>query len=294
MNFLQASFGIVATIPPSRVRAVELGSWDDFNIRFSIIGMDGCGTTSARGNLGLHPELGFSASQNSKLYEDTFFTWTISYYLIPPKPLLKQWLDFNQAKRRSASLLGLYNAIIWRHPMARLALYQMKLRPLLVVCSPARWLSSSIINYENRTPQSVTVKDLIENDRWTDLAVRHLKEWRRLFGERLLVIHQEALLQRETYDTVCAFLGVSPMPSSAKLGRFKVHGTNWRSGLCRSTDQVLLEKLNQRLRPQVSATEQLLRESYQTVPPSLWQAQGHCTGKPARACRVASRDVPCE
>ena len=292
--YLYEAYGIPAAIPRSSVLLVELGAWDDFNIHFAIVGVDGCGTTSFRGNLGLHEQVEFSASQIEELYEDTFFTWRLAYYLLPPKFLQRRWLNFNEQRRQSTTLLGLYNALVWRHPMARLALHQMSTRPLMIVCSPARWLASTIVNFHNRTPGSVAVPDLIDAASWSALAVRHLDEWRRLFGDRLLVIHQEALLQRDTYDAVTSFLGLSPLPIDAKLGRFKVRGTSWRSGLCRSRDHALLEQLNGLLQPQALAIEQLLQGSGQAVPPSLWQVQGHCSSKPARTCSFMSREIPCE
>ena len=125
-DYVSNYMGFQAEIAPHHIRFTELGSWKDFNIQFAVIGLDHCGTTSARMNLGLHPEVEFSKSQVSALFEDTFFTWGLSWSLLPPRYLQKGWLEFNDARRqRSSSVLGIHNAILWRHSVARLALRQM-------------------------------------------------------------------------------------------------------------------------------------------------------------------------
>ena len=287
-EFLSDFMGVRAELNPARMHRVELGSWEDFQIQFAIIGLDGCGTTSACRNLGLHPQIKFSESQIPQLFEDTFFTWYLTWYLLPPKHLQRHWLGHNKALQRSASAFGIYNAILWEHPLSRLALHHMNARPVLVVCSPARWLASRLVR--SRSSESVSAADMIREIDHS--AVSHLKEWRRLFGERLLVIHQDTLLQRETYDAVSAFLGLGPLPAATKvLGRFQVRGQHWKSALCRSTDQVLLDRLNRTLRPLMLTTAQLLLQSHQDVPSSHWQLQGHCSQK--LVCPSVSRDEAC-
>lgn len=288
-DYVSNYMGFPAEIPPHRMRFMELSCWEDFNIKFAVIGLDHCGTTSARMNLGLHPEVEFSKSQVSSLFEDTFFTWGLSWYLLPPRHLQKAWLEFNDARRQSSSsVLGIHNAILWRHSVARLALRQMNARPLLIVCSPARRIASIAMLRHMR--ETVTVADLIR-DVDADVAsmsIPHLKEWRRLFGELLLVIHQEALMEIDTYNMVLALLGLDPMPAGTSLGRFHVSSHHWKSRLCHSEDQALLLQLNRTLRPWLIASQQLLQQSSQSVPSSLWQLQGHCKDGPDSQLKVSS------
>ncbi|CAE7791189.1 unnamed protein product [Symbiodinium sp. CCMP2456] len=293
-DYVSNYMGFQAEIPPQRMKCAELSSWKDFNIQFAVIGLDHCGTTSARMNLGLHPEVEFSKSQVSSLFEDTFFTWGLKWSLLPPRYLQKGWLEFNDARRqRSSSVLGIHNAILWSHSVARLALRQMNARPLLIICSPARRLSSmAMLGHmgASQGPETVTVADLIR-DAEADVAsmsIAHLKEWRRLFGDLLLVIHQEALMEIDTYNRVFPLLGLGPMPAGISLGRFHVSSHHWKSRLCHSKDQALLHQLNRTLRPWMIASHQLLQQSSQDIPSSLWQLQGHCNDGPDSRLKVSS------
>ena len=120
-DYISNFVGFQAEIPPHSMHFVELASWEEFNIQIAVVGLDHCGTTSARMNLGLHPKVDFSTSQVPLLLEDTFFTWAIAWHLLPPKYLQKHWLEFNNARRQSSSsVLGLHNAVLWKHSIARL------------------------------------------------------------------------------------------------------------------------------------------------------------------------------
>ena len=286
-DYISNFVGFQAEIPPHRMRFVELTSWEEFNIQFAVVGLDHCGTTSARMNLGLHPKVEFSTSQVPMLLEDTFFTWAIAWHLLPPKHLQKHWLEFNNARRQSlSSVLGLHNAVLWKHSIARLAVHQMNARPVLIVCSPARRLASTVMLHHSRTAETVTVDDLI---RWADVdSIPHLRDWRRLFGERLVVIHQDQLMERQTYDMVSALLGLGPLPAGAPLSRFHVSGHHWKSSLCQSKDHASLRQLNRTLRPWMIANQQLLQQSNQDTPSSIWQVQGHCFDRPASLLKIST------
>ena len=95
-DYISNFVGFQAEIPPHSMHFVELASWEEFNIQIAVVGLDHCGTTSARMNLGLHPKVDFSTSQVPLLLEDTFFTWAIAWHLLPPKYLQKHWLEFNK------------------------------------------------------------------------------------------------------------------------------------------------------------------------------------------------------
>ena len=286
-DYISNFVGFQAEIPPHSMHFVELASWEEFNIQIAVVGLDHCGTTSARMNLGLHPKVDFSTSQVPLLLEDTFFTWAIAWHLLPPKYLQKHWLEFNNARRQSSSsVLGLHNAVLWKHSIARLAIHRMNARPVLIVCSPARRVASTVMLHHSRTAETVTVDDLI---RWADVeSIPHLRDWRRLFGERLVVIHQEALMERQTYDKIFALLGLGPLPAGAPLSRFHVSGHHWKSSLCQSKDHAMLSQLNRTLRPWMIANQQLLQQSNQDTPSSIWQLQGHCFDRPASLLKVST------
>ena len=59
-------------VPPERLRGVAqpLSSWKFINVRFAIVGTEGCGTTSLQKNLNRHPEIRFTRQDD---HEETLF-----------------------------------------------------------------------------------------------------------------------------------------------------------------------------------------------------------------------------
>eukprot|EP00411_Alexandrium_monilatum_P121986 CAMPEP_0175635444 /NCGR_PEP_ID=MMETSP0097-20121207/1694_1 /TAXON_ID=311494 /ORGANISM="Alexandrium monilatum, Strain CCMP3105" /LENGTH=249 /DNA_ID=CAMNT_0016941081 /DNA_START=1 /DNA_END=747 /DNA_ORIENTATION=- len=82
----------------------------------------------------------------------------------------------------------------------------------------------------------------------------------RLFGPRLLLLHQQFLRSSplETYNTAAAFVGAMPWPPWASFQRY-----NWdrghRTDLCRNAS--LLSLVKARLEPEYAALEELLVEA---------------------------------
>ena len=95
-----------------------------------------------------------------------------------------------------------------------------------------------------------------------------------------------------TYNMVFPLLGLDPMPAGTSLGRFHVSSHHWKSRLCHSKDKALLHQLNRTLRPWMIASHQLLQQSSQEIPASLWQLQGHCNDGPDSRLKVSEWSSP--
>ena len=188
--------------PPGFVQVAELTFWHSFQLNFALVGMDGCGTTSMRMNLGQHPKLQFSNSPEG-LFEDTTFVGSdLARFLLPPKFMRDRWLRFQKrvpSFRKNVST-GLYNALLFKHYFALLALSQMQIPVVLVVCSPSKRLAARA--YHDELDMNGIVKTV------EPVEPKNLFELRKLFGKDLLVLHQESLLTKATYDQIGNFIGV--------------------------------------------------------------------------------------
>merc|ERR1712129_541697 len=104
----------------------------------------------------------------------------------------------------------------------------------------------------------------------------HLRECQRLFGSRLLLLHQESLKvsPRETYNQMAAFVGTrSAFPSRTRFHRYNSRGGH-RTNLCRNAS--LHEALRQRLAPEYEALEEAFISAGVEIPAVVKLRQTRC------------------
>ena len=201
--------------PSNYLQVAEITYWHTFGLHFALVGMDSCGTTSLRWNLAQHPKVRFSRSTHGSA-EDTSLTWSeLGTFLLPPKQLRNRWLRF---QRRDSSFrhnlsFGIYNAILWKSPVQVIALSHMHIPLILVVCSPSKRLATGL--RESGASGVSGAGDIIDMETMINKVdpaePGQLRELRKLFGRRLLVVHQESLLSKSTYDEIGHFIGVGAM-----------------------------------------------------------------------------------
>ncbi|CAE8702641.1 unnamed protein product, partial [Polarella glacialis] len=198
--------------------AVELLRWADIGIDFALSGADGCGTTSLFRNLRRHARIAFT--NNSTMgKQDEDFRLVSSRKTLPTRCMVEEFRE----KRLSVlsgrrHLLGHSCAILWSMPIARQALASIPgLKVIVVLCDPVGRFEKEVLEKVGQRPASTwfALPELRSPDakawRWQRFA-RHLNDLRRLFGERLLLIHQASLRSqpRETFNAIADFLGRGP------------------------------------------------------------------------------------
>ncbi|CAE8621613.1 unnamed protein product, partial [Polarella glacialis] len=195
--------------------------------RQNVGGADGCGTTSLFRNLRRHARIAFT--NNSTMgKQDEDFRLVSSRKTLPTRCMVEEFRE----KRLSVlsgrrHLLGHSCAILWSMPIARQALASIPgLKVIVVLCDPVGRFEKEVLEKVGQRPASTwfALPELRSPDakawRWQRFA-RHLNDLRRLFGERLLLIHQtfgllgllEASLRsqpRETFNAIADFLGRGP------------------------------------------------------------------------------------
>lgn len=100
---------------------------------------------------------------------------------------------------RSNRTLGVYSAVLFRQALSVLGMHGSKAKLILVTCSPAKRLGA-------RTQDHMSLDELIKSV--NVLEPMHLRHLRDLFGHRLLVLHQQSLLEPKAYEDITRFLGI--------------------------------------------------------------------------------------
>ena len=231
----------------AEAQVVELSHWSRFELDFVIAGVDNCGTTS----LGrwLQQLEGVEFSRGGEEDESLFAHDRLLPYLSEVEAFNSQW-------RSSSTLKGLRHPSLWAHLRARMALARIqRLRVLLVVCDPLSRIDKAFWWYHICNPslphpeagpllRPGTCYDSIASAlepgflRRFDVR-RHLEHVQRLFGQRLVVLHQEHLrLQApEAFYRVLLFLGLTA-PEWCRLARHN-HRPGHRTDLCNNDTLVL-------------------------------------------------------
>mmetsp|Transcript_175956 Transcript_175956/g.558981 ORF Transcript_175956/g.558981 Transcript_175956/m.558981 type:complete len:236 (+) Transcript_175956:566-1273(+) len=168
-------------------------------------------------------------------------------------------------------LHGLTNPTMFSSPVPRSTLAVIKdLRVVLITCDLLSRLEKNFWEYhychaDVRVPAGGSCRPSIaavleEPDAFLapKLVRPHLAEMADLFGSRLLVLHQQQLRAdpRRTFDTVAAFLGASPFPSSTTFRRYNSR-RGQRTDLCRNAS--LARRLQRRLASDYEFMERLLQ-----------------------------------
>jgi hypothetical protein len=259
------------------IDAQELCHWMGLPLRFAVVGLHTCGTTSMRMNLGQHPDVHFPtpadvlwAPENSRLTEAAEGRRIL--------PLMSAIKAINTSS--GSQLSGFYGADIFKDPYERQALAAVpNLQVVAVVCDPVRRLESLFGQWFCR--QGRCARDIANVGRipqfLTQISVAPpLRELRRLFGNRLLLVHQDALRSRETYNGLLERLGGAPFPASIEFQRYHTTNNGRQTGLCSNATNVqVVQKL---LATERKAVEEALEAAaaVPNMPEPSWKSRSHC------------------
>lgn len=271
--------------PPAAGQSVvqELARWQDLSLDFAVAGLDSCGTTSLQRNLAQHPDIGFTSSE-----EDFFFN-PLAFPERRIIPLRSRVEDFNgrwTPANPRPKLLGIWSASLYRYGAAVQALRRMppEFRLFVVVCDPVSRLEKTFWGRHCKGRLSTAeclqalAAELHRRGRKFVSefgASRHLGTLYRMFGPRVVMVHQEALrhFPAQAFDSLAAELGAEPFPSSTELRRHNARPGE-RTGLCRNA--TLLRLFKRLALPEYSQLEELFVRAGQRPPAVLRQRVTRC------------------
>eukprot|EP00928_Gymnodinium_smaydae_P086227 TRINITY_DN7014_c0_g1_i3.p1 TRINITY_DN7014_c0_g1~~TRINITY_DN7014_c0_g1_i3.p1 ORF type:complete len:502 (-),score=106.98 TRINITY_DN7014_c0_g1_i3:196-1701(-) len=291
-----------------QAEARELSHWSKLSLDFVVAGLSSCGTTSLHRNLALHSELAFTTDD-----EDNFFN-RLSYPERKILPLKIKVDEFNHRRgmrldqRERSVILGLCNPAIFQDQLARNTISRIPhLKVVIVVCDPlsrmekllfatrcarhaggSQHLGGESVDGGSASADAKSCLTVLqefaaaprtaEPPQWLagSFVGSHLRELRRIFGPRLLVLHQEQLrlAPLETYANLAAELGASrSFPAGVDFRRYNsMKGP--RTGMC--SNMSLVHALQRRLGSDYNAIGQTLAESgVRTGPDLLFRTRCH-------------------
>ncbi|CAE7731421.1 CML8 [Symbiodinium sp. CCMP2456] len=246
-------------VAPTRLQGEvrPLSSWKFLNLRFAIVGMGGCGTTSLQRNIKQHPELRFSRQDD---HEETLFApgyfheYTGGFRMLPTETQVN-YINCGKARCQQNDLdartkLGLKNYMLHNFDfgLATLSLID-NLVVIAVVCDPLDRLEKAMFwtycHFKNTTQcssghifdellQNATVADVVERHREHWVAAERIRVLFTLFERRTIVAHQSLLRDQpqQLYGLLFKKIGVGPPPAGTQYHRYNSVGGE-RTGLCR-------------------------------------------------------------
>eukprot|EP00931_Biecheleriopsis_adriatica_P056395 TRINITY_DN33419_c0_g1_i1.p1 TRINITY_DN33419_c0_g1~~TRINITY_DN33419_c0_g1_i1.p1 ORF type:complete len:502 (+),score=109.78 TRINITY_DN33419_c0_g1_i1:198-1508(+) len=280
----------------------ELGDWRELSLDFAIIGVEHCGSSSLHKNLLAHPGIVFSSDQ-----EEGFFGYEIQHQILPKRSQVKAFNDRMQAavlRKQKEGLAGPFlrgatNPSWYSMGLTRMALFLTeRVKAIVILCEPMGRLERFFMEYEfchedmeaaarqnlsRYRPEGhicepsaqalIRRPDVLEKY----ATVRHhMKPLLSHFGDdRLFVLHQEYLkLSHMVFFAAADFLGAAgDFPADFKPRRYNSRGAIG-TDLC--SNATLVRALRRLLEPEYHAQEELLRASFNPVPPSLTERRTRC------------------
>mmetsp|Transcript_169306 Transcript_169306/g.537784 ORF Transcript_169306/g.537784 Transcript_169306/m.537784 type:complete len:370 (+) Transcript_169306:115-1224(+) len=273
----------------SKFEAWEVSHWPKLTLDFVVSGVPGCGTHSLFRNLRQAPSVTFTSNLSDPT-DMLLFTRSI----LPPKSTLD---EFNERWAGRPGALGMMNPTIFRTPFMRQVLSTMPaLRLILIVCDPLSLAEKSFFKNSwchtdearagrhREVAHTSGVRETCETSMAAALARPellevhldpHVQEMHRMFGSRLLVLHQERLRgdPGEVYAGVARTLGLPPFPGGFEHRRFNSRKGH-RTDLCLNAS--LARRLKRLLDREYRAVEQVLSEAGEEVPMELRMRRSRC------------------
>ena len=274
---------------PAELGLVELSHWSRVRLDFVVGGLNCCGTTSLWSSLAEHPDIRFSMEGRNK--EDHGLQGSrVLPYRSEVEGLEGRWAP---PGRRQPRIRAMANPDAWRAQGRLRQIFKRmgQVRVAVVLCDPVSRLEKLFWLFHHCQPRARLRE--VGPDRvrrcWSSMAAvleepELLELWRvgedlrslqDLLGDRLLVLHQEALRgsERQVFDEITAFLGLRPFPEAARFPRYNsIRGE--RSGLCRN--ESLLRELKAALEPEYLAHEEALLRARRPVPDALRLRRTRC------------------
>eukprot|EP00927_Polykrikos_kofoidii_P061612 TRINITY_DN56445_c0_g1_i1.p1 TRINITY_DN56445_c0_g1~~TRINITY_DN56445_c0_g1_i1.p1 ORF type:complete len:517 (+),score=46.29 TRINITY_DN56445_c0_g1_i1:193-1743(+) len=198
---------------PGQATALQITHWADMHLNFALLGVDGCGTTSVRRNLNRHPDLLFTNLTIHNVDEDFFFH-DLGRRTLPLKDHTDKVAELHESVVRGIPhrKLGIYNPLLWSEATVRQILLLIPdIRLIIVICDP---VDRYIRSFKQEMKSSKGERALqFSSD---------VKEWERLFGTQLFLLHQAFLRDnpREAYNALASFLGVAPFSPRTTFHRY--------------------------------------------------------------------------
>jgi len=263
-----------ATPLPGRAAAAEVSHWADIPLKFVIVGVDGCGTTSVRRTLGAHPEISFTNLSVHGVDEDFTFHDMGRRTL----PLLSQVEAFGAAYAAQArQCLGLYNPLLWSEATVREMLTLIPhLRVVAMTCDPVDRFEKRV--FARMQKSSFNRGDAMAMELANDNLLwfgEHLKRWQILFGPRVRFLHTSLLRAAplEAFNRLAEFVGVAPFPAERQFHRYNSQRGR-RTGMCDEPE--LLRHVQQHFAPEYEALEELFAAMGAPLPDELRLRQTRC------------------
>ncbi|CAE8605932.1 unnamed protein product, partial [Polarella glacialis] len=175
------------------VMAREVSHWADFPLNFVIIGVDNCGSTSLRRNLGSHPDINFTHLEVHAVDED-FYLHELGRQTLPylfQVEEVEAQRPRARRNRKSTRVLGLYQATIWSQENLRNMLIQIPhVKIIASVCDPIDRLDKRIFeSLENPNDEAEYRQKIQETMNSSFMWFGdELREWKRLFGPDMIFV----------------------------------------------------------------------------------------------------------
>eukprot|EP00933_Yihiella_yeosuensis_P058030 TRINITY_DN5822_c0_g1_i2.p1 TRINITY_DN5822_c0_g1~~TRINITY_DN5822_c0_g1_i2.p1 ORF type:complete len:423 (+),score=38.10 TRINITY_DN5822_c0_g1_i2:236-1504(+) len=262
----------IPVLPPPQGKEIELHEldhWNSIELDFAIVGVNGCGTNSLQYNLGLNRDIGFTT--NGTVEDFRFF----SHDSVLPRKLDVDEFNFEVAKlhRRRPNILGLKHAALFESYRMMIALARKtEFKALLIVCDPTdrleKWfylrhlcdaevaklnmarcwksISEAFDDPNGGYHSEFQLKALSQNPKTSDHPLHEgyrygnvLTDLQELFGERLMVLHQESLRRnsKDMFARIARFLEARPFSEGVQFLRKNSHRGTRTSLHIRSTQQ---------------------------------------------------------
>lgn len=276
-------------------RVEELVSYGHLKLDFAFIGIDRCGSTSLRFALEQHPSLCFTKDVDAErdvagvVFEDVRLLWSKhSRLVLPTRELVESFAESKELALKAkphCKAFGNYVAVGYRSATLRELIFRVPgLKVVIVACDPVRRLEGYFARTCNSSADcsiSRALKDPLYREwRYANFVLELVRSFGR---ERLFILYQEELMNRDSLNRLVDFLGVGPFPAEADF-RKKYHWANRAQLTDFCTNASLARSFKGLMRRDYMALESTMHFMGVHRPKSLALRQDRC-GKAAMPIR---------
>jgi len=261
----------LSPLRPSHLDVFELSDWSRFKLDFVIAGVSGCGSSSLRRNLGLHPSIDFtSATEDPLLFQ---------YDILPSRAQVEDFNRQREGHTHRPRILGLHNPMMFGSAIVRQILSLIPNLQVVVIacdllsrfekfffedhyCHPDMERALQSLERRKRPPGAKcqpSIRAALEDPslRKSYAVGPHLENLRNLFGPRVWMVHQEHLRTSpgDVYNALAISLGAGPFPSHVKFHRYNSRRGH-RTDLCHN--MTLVRELQRAFAEDYAAVERAM------------------------------------